>query len=130
MAMDDRFIHPMDNDHLYSIVRLAKTPSGLSHFNLEGVIVQKRAHASEVGDVYTAWSKRHDKKVAVKQIRAFLIKDPSLAKVRLVFLDNLHDSIMTDQLRFRNWRRRSEFGRSSTTTISSLFSAIISKARI
>ncbi len=65
--------------------RLANILSSLSHLNLEGFIVQKQAHASGLGgscDVYFAWSNKHNKKVAVKQIRAFLRKDPSLAKVR------------------------------------------------
>lgn len=64
--------------------RLDKILSGLSHLNLDGFIVQKQAYASGLGgscDVYSAWSDKHNKKVAMKQIRAFLRKDQSLAKV-------------------------------------------------
>ncbi len=73
------------NDGLYLMDRLAKVLSVLSHLNLEGYIIQKQPHASGLGgscDVYFAWSDKHNKKVAVKQIRAFLRKDPSLARVR------------------------------------------------
>ena len=64
--------------------RLARILTSLTHLSLEGKIVQKQPYASGLGgscDVYTAWSTKHNKKVAVKQIRAFLKKDPSLAKV-------------------------------------------------
>ncbi len=63
---------------------LEKILSGLSNLNLEGKIVQKQPHASGLGgscDVYSAWSTKHNKKVAVKQIRAYLRKDKSPAKV-------------------------------------------------
>ncbi|KLO13867.1 kinase-like protein [Schizopora paradoxa] len=63
--------------------RLARILAALSHLSLEGKIVQRQPYASGLGgscDVYTAWSLKHEKKVAVKQIRAFLRKDSSLAK--------------------------------------------------
>ncbi len=53
---------------------LAKILSGLSNLNLEGKIVRKQPHASGLGgscDVFSAWSTKHNKKVAVKQIRAY-----------------------------------------------------------
>ena len=58
--------------------------SGLSHLDLEGQIVNKHMYASRFGsscDVYTAWSNKHNKKVAVKQIRVFMIGDQAFAKV-------------------------------------------------
>ncbi len=61
--------------------------SDLSHFDLKNQIVDKEAHASGLGgscDVYSARSKKHGKNVAVKQIRAFLAKDLSFAKVPLL----------------------------------------------
>ena len=66
--------------------RLEGILSQLSHLDLAGEIIDKEPHASGLGgscDVYTAHSKKHGKKVAVKQVRAFLKKDLSLAKVRL-----------------------------------------------
>ncbi|KLO05396.1 kinase-like protein [Schizopora paradoxa] len=57
--------------------------SNLSHLNLEGLIVDKQMHASGYGsscDVFSAWSTKHGKKVAVKQIRMFLRKDEVLLK--------------------------------------------------
>ncbi|KLO13883.1 hypothetical protein SCHPADRAFT_903755, partial [Schizopora paradoxa] len=62
---------------------LEKILSGLSNLNLDGKIVRKQPHASSLGgscDVYSAWSNKHNKKVAVKQIRAYLRKDAALAK--------------------------------------------------
>jgi len=63
--------------------RLETILSGLAHLNLEGKIVRKQPYASALGascDVYTAWSKRHKKKVAIKQIRVFLKTEKDLAK--------------------------------------------------
>ena len=60
--------------------------SGLSHLDLGDQIVDKQIHASRYGascDVYSAWSNRHNKKVAVKQIRVFMVKDQVFAKVCL-----------------------------------------------
>jgi len=57
--------------------------SNLSHLNLDGQIIHEDYTISRIGsscDVYTAWSVRHNKKVAVKQIRVSLGKDMSLAK--------------------------------------------------
>ncbi|KLO07299.1 kinase-like protein [Schizopora paradoxa] len=51
--------------------------------NLEGQIINKELHASAFGgscDVYTAWSVKHRRKVAVKQIRVFMAKNRSFAK--------------------------------------------------
>lgn len=65
--------------------RLEEMLSSLSHLNLEGKVINKTAHASGFGgscDVYSAWSVKHDKKIAVKQIRAFMTKDKNFAKVR------------------------------------------------
>ena len=58
--------------------------SDIHHLDLSGYIDRKELHASAVGgscDVYTAWSIKHNKKVAVKQIRALLRNDLALAKV-------------------------------------------------
>ena len=63
---------------------LDKILSGLSHLNLDGAIINRQAHASGFGsscDVYSAWSVKHKKKVAIKQIRLFMAKDHSFAKV-------------------------------------------------
>ncbi|KLO10195.1 kinase-like protein [Schizopora paradoxa] len=57
--------------------------AGLSHLDLGDQIVNKQVHASRYGsscDVYSAWSNKHNKKVAVKQIRVFMIKDQVFAK--------------------------------------------------
>ncbi len=70
---------------------LVKLLSELSHLNLEGHVVNKQVHASGFGgscDVYSAWSTRHGKKVAVKQIRAFMRKDESFAKV-IIFTSHI-----------------------------------------
>ena len=64
--------------------KLSKILESLSHLNLEGKIIQKQQYASELGsscDVFTAWSLKHNKKVAVKQIRTYLTRDPLFAKV-------------------------------------------------
>ncbi|KLO11692.1 kinase-like protein [Schizopora paradoxa] len=69
--------------NLREMDRLEGILSELSHLDLAGEIVEKEPHASGLGgscDVYTAWSRKHEKKVAVKQVRAFLKKDLSLAK--------------------------------------------------
>lgn len=74
---DDQRLCPMD--------KLTKILARLSHLNLEGDIVQKQPYASGLGfscDVYSAWSTKLNKKVAVKQIRVFLKKDLTFAKVR------------------------------------------------
>jgi len=63
--------------------RLTNVLSDLAHLNLEDQIVNKQAHASGLGgscDVYTAWSVKHRKKVAVKQIRIFMRKDQAFMK--------------------------------------------------
>ena len=65
--------------------RLKEIISSLSHLNLEGKIVNKTIHASGFGgscDVYSAFSTKHNRKVAVKQIRVFMTKDKDFAKVR------------------------------------------------
>ncbi|KLO13875.1 kinase-like protein [Schizopora paradoxa] len=81
--------------------RLSNILAGLSHLNLEGKIVEKQPHASGLGgscDVYTAWSVEHGKKVAVKQIRTFLKKDPAfakkLAKEILIWSKLVHENIL------------------------------------
>ncbi len=63
---------------------LQRVLSGVSHLNLEGQIVNKQVHASAFrgpSDLFTAWSERHQVKVAVKRIRVFLRKDASFARV-------------------------------------------------
>jgi len=63
--------------------RLEAILSELAHLNLEGQIIEKQPHAAGLGgscDVYSAWSNTHKVKVAVKQVRAFLRNDLSLAK--------------------------------------------------
>lgn len=80
---------------------LEKILSDLSALNLEGKIVRKQPHASGLGgscDVYSAWSKKHNKKVAVKQIRAYLKKDRSLAKVRLINSSNTRIDVIEQKL--------------------------------
>ncbi len=49
----------------------------LSRLDLLGCIVDKREHVSKMGgysDVYSAWSTKHDKKVAVKQVASTIKK--------------------------------------------------------
>ncbi|KLO13881.1 kinase-like protein [Schizopora paradoxa] len=63
--------------------KLLNILASLSHLSLEGQIVEKQSFVSGLGgscDVYKAWSTKHNKRVAVKQIRAFLTKEPSFAK--------------------------------------------------
>ncbi|KLO14121.1 kinase-like protein [Schizopora paradoxa] len=63
--------------------RLKEILSSLSHLDLEGQIINRTAHASGFGgscDVYSAFSIRHNKTVAVKQIRVFMTKDRDFAK--------------------------------------------------
>lgn len=70
-----------DNQRMDSLTDLL---SDLPHLNLEGLIVNKQLHASSFGgtcDVYPAWSTKHGKKVAVKQIRTFMRNDEAFSKV-------------------------------------------------
>lgn len=56
----------------------------LAHLDLAGFILRTKQCDSKAGgysDVYSAWSNKHDKKVAVKQVRNILKKDISFAKV-------------------------------------------------
>ncbi|KLO10841.1 kinase-like protein [Schizopora paradoxa] len=62
---------------------LKKILSSLQHLDLEGQIVRKQPVQSGLGgtcDVFTAWSNRHDRKVAVKCIRVFMRRDEAFAK--------------------------------------------------
>ncbi len=55
-----------------------------SYLNIGEFITNRQEHASGLGascDVFSAWSDKHNKKVAVKRIRAFLLKDKKFAKV-------------------------------------------------
>ncbi|KLO10839.1 kinase-like protein [Schizopora paradoxa] len=55
----------------------------LSYLDLEGSILPMKQRESKIGgysDVYSAWSKRHNIKVAVKQVRNILRKDVSFIK--------------------------------------------------
>ncbi len=64
--------------------RLANTLSSLKHLNLDGHIVRKHPLQAGLGgtcDVFTAYSTKHSRKVAVKRIRVFLRKDEALMKV-------------------------------------------------
>ncbi len=79
--------------------RLDKILSGLSHLDLDGQIVDKQVCVSKLGgscDVFTAWSNKHGKKVAVKQIREFMSDNESFAKVRRV---NHHDRMFDNVFR-------------------------------
>jgi len=54
-----------------------------SYLNIGEFITNRQEHASGLGascDVFSAWSDKHNKKVAVKRIRAFLLKDKKFAK--------------------------------------------------
>lgn len=58
----------------------------LSHLNLTGRIVDKERNPFSSGgssDVYSAWSKKHNEKVAVKVLRMFIQKSESFAAKRL-----------------------------------------------
>ncbi len=78
--------------------RLDKILSGLSHLNLEGQIVDKQACISKLGgscDVFSAWSNKHGKKVAVKQIREFMSDNETFAKVRRIIHHNgMFDNVL------------------------------------
>ncbi|KLO06696.1 kinase-like protein [Schizopora paradoxa] len=81
--------------------RLESTLSSLAHLNLAGQIVEKNVHAEGFGgqsDVYSAWSRRHRKKVAVKQVRASLRNDlplrRSLAKEICTWSKLDHDNVL------------------------------------
>lgn len=63
---------------------IEKILSGLSHLNLQGSITNKEPQPEGYGatcDVYSAWSTKHEKKVAIKQFRYFMAKDEGFAKV-------------------------------------------------
>ena len=65
--------------------KLAKILSELSHLNLNGQITDKEQHAVGIGstcEVFIAWSQKHQTRVAVKRIRAFLLDDLAFANVR------------------------------------------------
>lgn len=67
--------------------RLERILSELAHLNLDGQILDKQDCVSKLGgscDVFRAWSTKHMKKVAVKQIREFMGENMLFAKVRLV----------------------------------------------
>ncbi len=58
--------------------------SRISHLDLAGDIIHKQSHASKLGgyaDVYSAWSMKYKKKVAVKQVRIHMAKDLAFKKV-------------------------------------------------
>lgn len=113
--------------------RLEEILSGLSHLDLAGEIVDKEPHASGLGgscDIYTARSRKHGKKVAVKQVRAFLRKDLSLAKVCL------HKPLGTEELkhlsfvRISDSRKKFAFGQNSITKMFFLYLATSRRATI
>lgn len=63
--------------------------SNYNHLDLAGDIIEKHEHASGLGascDVYKAWSKKRNLKVAVKQFRVYLTKDTSFARVGIFAL--------------------------------------------
>ncbi|KLO11196.1 kinase-like protein [Schizopora paradoxa] len=65
------------------MVRLEELLLSLSHLDLQNEIVEKKAEVEGFGgscDVFSAWSRKHDKSVAVKQLRAHLRMDVALAK--------------------------------------------------
>ena len=68
------------------MAHLAELLESLKHLNLEGVIVDKKPQVRGFGgssDVFSAWSRKHNKDVAVKQVRACLRFDAKLTKVGL-----------------------------------------------
>jgi len=97
--------------------RLDSILSGLSHLNLDGQIVDKQAYVSKLGgscDVFSAWSNKHGKKVAVKQIREFMGDNESfakgLAKEIRVWTTLEHENVyhssdisLSDETRCRAW---------------------------
>ncbi len=65
--------------------QLEKILSSLAHLNLEDDIIHQREKPERFGgmcDVFVAKSIKHDKKVAVKRIRAYLEGNEKFAKVR------------------------------------------------
>lgn len=63
--------------------KLEKILSEVAHLNLDGQIVNQ-TNITKLGsscDVYRAWSIKHWRSVAVKQIREFINEDASYAKV-------------------------------------------------
>jgi len=74
---DDHNAAPRKMDRLEEIL------SSLSHLNLEGKVINRELHASAFGgscDVYSAWSTKHNQRVAVKRIRVFMTKNRNFAK--------------------------------------------------
>lgn len=69
--------------------RLQRILSSLSHLDLADQIVDIEPHAKGIGgfcDVYIGYSRKHKKKVAVKRVRVFLLKDEAFAKVSFSYL--------------------------------------------
>ncbi|KLO08225.1 kinase-like protein [Schizopora paradoxa] len=65
------------------MTRLQEILSSLSHLNLRDAIIDKKVQAGGYGgscDVFTAWSLKHNKSVAVKQVRVYLRLELGLAK--------------------------------------------------
>ncbi|KLO19003.1 kinase-like protein [Schizopora paradoxa] len=63
--------------------RLQHELAQLSHLNLAGYISSKQPYAYKLGgqsDVFRAWSTKHGRRVAVKQVRIFMRNDLSFAK--------------------------------------------------
>ncbi len=69
--------------------RLEGILSTLSHLNLQDQVVDKQEHVEGYGgscDVFSAWSRKHNKGVAIKRIRSHLRNDPLLAKVIVLII--------------------------------------------
>lgn len=84
-----------------------------SHLNIGEFITDRQEHASGLGascDVFSAWSEKHKKKVAVKRIRAFLLEDKKFAKVSSDIIICLLKSDFS-RCYERDWRKRFRFGR-------------------
>lgn len=67
------------------IDRLLAVLSKLSHLDLKDNIEDESYVSTSIGgysDIYCAWSKRHEKRVAVKKFRFHLLTERSFEKVR------------------------------------------------
>ncbi len=103
--------------------QLAKILASLAHLNLEGDITDKQERPVRFGgmcDVFTARSIEHNKKVAVKRIRAHLEGNEAFAKVGVLETTiRRHRVESLIHLAISNLLRKFESGKGSNTRTSS-----------
>lgn len=90
---------------------LEQTLSSLAHLNMKDDIIDRQEAPEEYGgtcDVFTAWSKKFDKKVAVKRIRVHLQGDETFAKV---CVENHRSQSVLTRLMVANLQRNANLGK-------------------